>query len=149
MLYCCSVHRYWILPGIQDNTKYTTTSIGSDRSLFENPFRTDNSEDMVTALTLEPLPIWEGSFGVVSTTLKLAAMLSVHRPANHVRYPGATDGQLKRQLAKKVLSEKNKQVAEAEQERKKTTENRKSTRGATTGEGTSRPESRKSTRGDT
>ena len=90
------------------------------------PFQTAASYDMVTAVTLEPLPIWEeGSFGVVSKTLKLAAMLSMHRPTNHVTYPGDPKGQLKRQLAGKVISEKNKQVAEAEHKRKKAEHERK------------------------
>lgn len=59
---------------------------------------------MITAIVLQPLPIWkgeeEGHVGVVSRVLKLAVMLSLHRPKNEVEYPGRDEnGQLKKNLS--------------------------------------------------
>ena len=95
------------------------------------PFKSAGNEDMITAIMLEPLPIWEDSYaGVVSKTLKLAAMLSLHRPVNAVKYPGMdVDGQLKRKLSEAVISEKDKRVVDmqerAEKEKKKAEEEKK------------------------
>ena len=82
---------------------------------------------MVTAITLEALPIWnEGGVGAVSKTLKLAAMLSVHRPASQVKYPGEDAvGQLKKKLSKAVLSETDKRLLEAEKRAERAEEEKK------------------------
>ena len=77
---------------------------------------------MVTAVTLPPLDIWNGSENgtwPVINTLQIIAMLSLHRQIEPLEYPGDdVEGQLNKNLSPAILTETNKRVLDAEKRAK-------------------------------